>query len=267
MENASTTVIKNYGSAKMVESWGDDYSIAKIARVSTGSENKGKAANRRLIKTLLEHDHGSPLEFGGMIFRLNMPLYLVAQLQRHRMASYSQRSGRYVEMDLTFHKPSGWRRQSLVNRQMSDTLVSDQQAAENAYLGAIEASVTAYQKLLALGVSREQARTVLPVCTETELYAQFNLRSLMNFLRLRKAHDAQGEMQLYAQEMEDHFVRQFPLIGELHQVLCEVESDLASQRKQLWQRKVDDLAEFEIKRLEHWTDQARASEGIDPEEY
>ncbi len=233
--------IKDYASVETVSWWGSDKEIARIARVSTGSLNKGTRLDRKLLRTLLENDHGSPLEFGGMVYRLKLPLYLVAQLQRHRMASYSQRSGRYVEMSPVFYAPREWRQQGEGNKQTSGEPIAHQDIAAEIYSAAINEALDAYNRLLDLGVSREQARIVLPLSTETELYAQFNLRSLMNFLRLRLASDAQGEIREYAETMFSYFTIRFPLISELFDVMLEVDKDLAEQRHQLWSEKVAKL--------------------------
>lgn len=247
--------ITEYGSVELFDRWGSDASIAMVTRGSTGSGNKGQEADRKLFKTLLRDNHGSPLEFGGLVFKLKMPLYLVAQLQRHRMASYSQKSARYVEMEMTFHRPKKWRTQSKINRQMSDSEIEDQGKANEAFDSAIAAAVNAYAALLDLGVSREQARVVLPVATETELYVQMNLRSLMNFLQLRVAKDAQGEMRVYAEDMQNIFKIQFPLLHDLFEVMCEVGGEQKEERMKLWNEKVSMLTQFEEKRREYWETQ------------
>ena len=55
-----------------------------------------------------------------------------------------------------------------------------------------------YRKLLEYGVAREMARIVLPLGTYTQFYWTVNSRSLMNFLKLRMAEDAQYEIREYA---------------------------------------------------------------------
>ena len=239
--NDQDAEIKTYGSVELEERWGSDEDIARRARVSTGSENKGRLKDRRLLRTLIENDHGSPLELAGIVYRLRMPIYLVAQMQRHRMASYSQRSGRYVEMALTFHRPHTWRKQGDSNRQVSGGPIDDQVSATNLFADAIAEAVHAYTRLLEMGVSREQARIVLPGCVETELYVQFNLRSLMNFLRLRTAPDAQGEMRMYASAMEMIFATQFPLTYQIYRLAQSVEADLADDRRELWHNGIVDI--------------------------
>ena len=193
---------------------GCDEDIARIARVSTGSKRKGWRADLELISRLVRDEHESPLEMGVMRFKIRLPLMIAAQLLRHRMASYSQVSGRFVELDLSFYEPEEWHGQSEGNRQTSgEALGAEVQGkAHAAYEKAIVGAATAYLELLELGVSREEARIVLPQCLHTTIYVQMNLRSLMNLLTLRMAHDAQTEFQVIARQMFEYADAHFPQV-------------------------------------------------------
>jgi thymidylate synthase (FAD) len=68
-----------------------------------------------------------------------------------------------------------------------------------------------YQELLAAGVAKEVARSVLPVGLYTEFYWSVNARSLMNFLSLRNAPTAQLEIRVYAAAAERHFEHAMPV--------------------------------------------------------
>ena len=68
-----------------------------------------------------------------------------------------------------------------------------------------------YQELLAAGVAKEVARSVLPVGLYTEFYWSVNARSLMNFLSLRNAPTAQLEIRVYAEAAERHFEHAMPV--------------------------------------------------------
>jgi len=63
----------------------------------------------------------------------------------------------------------------------------------NAYQG--------YQELLKIGICKEQARGVLPLSLNTELYATCNLRSLFHYLQLRLHHHAQKEIRDISEQM------------------------------------------------------------------
>lgn len=193
---------------------GDDSDIARIARVSTGSQAKGGKADLKLLTTLIRDDHGSPLEMGVLRFKIDVPLIVVAQLLRHRVASYAQVSGRYVELGMNFYKPIEWRKQGESNRQISGESLGGREVQEEAskiYLRVVEKAVAGYQELLAMGVAREQARIVLPQGLYATIFAQLNVRSLMNLLTLRMAADAQREFQSLAQQMYALTYKHFPM--------------------------------------------------------
>lgn len=223
-----------------------DKDVARIARISTGSENKGLRADRRLLATLIREDHGSPLEMGLIRFKMKMPLFLVAQLLRHRMASYSQQSGRYVAFEVQYFTPgpTGWRRQGRGNRQMSgdgfDALTAS--LIEENYQKSVKLAVKTYLNMLEVGVAREQARIVLPQSVYTSIFAQFNMRSLMNLLRLRLAPDAQPEFQEYAKLMFSFVARECPNMHRLLTIAYEVEQRLKPQYRELW---TDLMAEWD----------------------
>ena len=64
-----------------------------------------------------------------------------------------------------------------------------------------ERSFREYRDLLAVGMPRELARTVLPVATYSEMYATIDLHNLLKFISERTADGAQYEIQVYAQSM------------------------------------------------------------------
>lgn len=204
-------------SVRLDDAWGYDADIARIARISTGSERKGAKADLKLLAHLIRDDHGSPLEMGMVRFEIKAPLFTVVQLLRHRIASYSQVSGRYVKMDLSFYRPLEWRTQGEGNRQVSGKVLPDtvQTEANNLYILSMTHAATTYEKLLKLGVSREQARIVLPQSLMVKVFCQMNLRSLMNLLTLRMATDAQEEFQDLAWGMYSLTRQRFPMVMDL----------------------------------------------------
>lgn len=223
-----------------------DKDVARIARISTGSENKGLRADRRLLATLMREDHGGPHEMGLIRFKMKMPLFLVAQLLRHRMASYSQQSGRYVAFTVEYYVPANdnWRMQGRGNKQVSSGTLPPEQAAiaRQLYTESVEKAIATYNQLLDLGVAREQARIVLPQSVYTSIFAQFNMRSLMNLLRLRLAPDAQPEFQEYAKLMFSFVARECPNMYRLLTIAYEVERRLKPQYRELW---TDLMAEWD----------------------
>lgn len=229
-----------------------DWDVARIARVSTGSENKGDKADRRLLATLIREDHGSPLEMGLIRFKLKMPLFLVVQLLRHRWASFSQQSGRYVAFNVECYVPADddWRLQGEGNKQVSAGQLEPELAAmaRQLYTESVEKAISAYYQLLELGVAREQARIVLPQGIYVHLFAEFNMRSLMNLLRLRLAPDAQPEFQLYAQAMFELVDRLCPKMHRLFKIVLEVEKRLSTEKRAIWNELMEEWNGEEVER-------------------
>jgi thymidylate synthase (FAD) len=69
----------------------------------------------------------------------------------------------------------------------------------------------AYAEMLALGVAKELARTVLPMGMFTQFYWTVNARALMNFLSLRTDENAQLDIRKYAEAVESLFSREMPI--------------------------------------------------------
>ena len=189
------------GFVRLVDTMGDDMSVVKAARVSYGNESKGKEADQKLIHYLLKHNHGTPFEHIVFTFHIRCPIFVARQWFRHRIGSFNEISGRYVELDTQFFVPSAFRQNKTSNHQASiegDFTEDEMQSMSNEYTYALEIAESTYHSLLEKGVAREQARAILPLGTYTEFYWTVNLRSLFNFIHLRTDENAQEEMRDYA---------------------------------------------------------------------
>lgn len=212
--------VLDHGEVVLVQSQASDLSVVAAARVSHGvteEASKGEEGDRRLIRFLLRHDHGTPFEHNMFTFLVKAPLFVVREWHRHRAGwSYNEVSGRYTQLEPEFYVPSQVRVPAPSNRQGS--VIATEALAPINPLGVIESAsrraFAAYDWLLAIGVAKEQARLVLPLNTFTTFYATCNARSLMHFLRLRAAEDAQWEIQEYARAMETLFREQMPITAE-----------------------------------------------------
>lgn len=205
------------GSVALVQHVGDDKSVVNAARVSFGGDNDAPLTERdeKLIKYLLREQHGSPFEHNLLTFKIVCPIFVDRQMVRHRVGvSKNEISGRYVEVGERVYVPRSFRRQAKSNRQASvadEAGEIDQQGAALVWQEAWQLAYAAYQRLLDLGVTREQARGVLPQAMYTESYYTFNLRSLLHFLALRDHPGAQFETQLYARALAELAEPLFPV--------------------------------------------------------
>lgn len=202
----------DFGFVKRLETWGSDTAIARAARTSTGKEGD----DAKLLRYLYKNKHTSPFEMAGVKVHVKCPVFVARQWMRHRTWSYNELSQRYQSPSMQFYLPRTFRTQGVGNKQVSGDPVSPEtmiRACAETH-DAYNFAATAYQFLLDEGVSREQARIVLPVGVFTEFVAQANLHNVLHFLRLRLAPDAQPEIREYAEELGKIVAGKFPLTWE-----------------------------------------------------
>lgn len=182
-----------------------DAAIVQAARVSYGDGTKKLSEDRGLIRYLMRHSHTTPFEMVEFKFHCKMPIFVARQWIRHRTANVNEISGRYSVMKDEFYKPdaAGIRAQSKTNKQGGDTPIDIETAKDYlAYLD--EICIKAYQtyeKYINEGVSREQARMILPLNLYTEWYWKIDLHNLLHFLSLRCDAHAQYEIRVFADAM------------------------------------------------------------------
>ncbi len=205
-----------------------DADVLFAARVSTKGEHSradvGADATRStgLINYLMRDRHGSPFEHTSMTFYVQAPIFVWREHMRHRMMSYNEESGRYRELSPVFYVPGPQR--PLVQQGKPGAYEFVPGTAEQHELVDAEVrescrrSYAAYQRMLAAGVAREVARTVLPVSIYSSAYVTVNARSLMNFLSLRTKRDGahfpsfpQREIEMVAEAYEEAWARLMPL--------------------------------------------------------
>lgn len=178
-----------------------DYAICQMARTSYGSGTKTINEDKGLINYLLRAAHTSPFEAIEIKLHMKLPIFVARQMIRHRSSSLNEISARYSIMKDEFYlpNPDELRLQSATNKQGSDGLV-DAEEAKN-YSKVIKQicrdSYAWYENMINSGVSREQARMILPVNLYTEWYWKQDLHNLMHLMALRCDSHAQYEIQVY----------------------------------------------------------------------
>lgn len=195
--------------------------LAAAARVSYKNDLKEFTPDRdrKLLRFMLKHKHGTPFEHSLITFRVKAPLAIVQQMLRHRVGvSPNMESHRYKEPDYKFYVPMKFREQAKSNRQASVVSERSLESNETIRLLATEGmkdAIGRYRVLLELGVPREQARLVLPHGMYTNGYFTFNVRSLLHFVSLRDKPDAQWEIQQYAKAFTWFAEQSFPITFEI----------------------------------------------------
>jgi thymidylate synthase (FAD) len=157
--------------------------IERAARTCYDTTHRMSSSDTRVfLKKLFDAGHHSVFEHASATFRVSgVSRACTHQLVRHRLASYSQRSQRYVmeKTPLYVRPPSIYRAG---------------QDAVGLYRKAIEYAWDAYLKLVSAGVPREDARYLLPNACASELVMSANFREWLHVLRQRLAPDAQWEI-------------------------------------------------------------------------
>ena len=141
----------------------------------------------KFLQKLNDLGHQSPLEHVSFTFAVSgVSRALLAQITRHRLASFSVRSQRYCGFeDSDFVKPP-----SIANA-----------GVEDIFNEALEQCKKNYDKLIDAGIAKEDARMVLPNAAVTSMVVTMNARELLHFFSLRCCTRAQWEIRNLANEM------------------------------------------------------------------
>lgn len=193
---------------ELLNFFGGDLNHANVARVSfaKGADNYTEEQNAKLIKYLVEHKHTSPFRHSTLQFRIKCPIYVERQLHKHQVGvSVNSVSGRYVDFSDSYYEiPLGeWRKQSKSSKQGSEGYIDEesQKLADSIQWHVIETCQKAYNDLLDLGVSKEQARSVLPLSLETEFIWTGTFLAFIHMCNLRLKEDTQKETRDVVQRM------------------------------------------------------------------
>ena len=200
----------NIGSVEYVSSMGTDLSVVNAARVSFGSEKESvDKKDIKLINYLMDHNHSSPFEHCVLTFKFTVPLFIRSQHHRHRTWAYNEISRRYTSVDMSFYAPEKFRSQHESNRQASSAEMINP-VLDSSYMQiGFESTATAvkhhnarslslYNAMIGAGVSREQARGVLPQNLYTQYFGTVNLHNLLKFVALRSHEGARWVIQQVA---------------------------------------------------------------------
>lgn len=191
---------------EILEVFGSDTMVCNAARVSYNKEasNYTDEQNAKLIKYLIEHKHTSVFRHPQLQFRITCPIYVERQLSKHQTGmSINSISGRYVDFSDSYTTIKEWRRQSKSSKQGSEGAIDQQDVASFIEEKVIETCKIAYNSLLQLGVSKEQARSVLPLSLNTTFIWTGSLLAFIHLFNLRLKKDAQQETRELVQEMLD----------------------------------------------------------------
>ena len=185
------------------------YSDAHIETLLDGLSPEKTAA---FLQKLSDLGHASPIEHASFTFGIEgVSRTFLAQVTRHRIASFSVQSQRYVRLeDFRYVIPPEIEAIPQAKAQFIESMNADAQK----YLELVQTLEQAHtERLMAEGLdekaarakaskqANEDARFVLPNACETKIVMTMNCRSLLNFFNLRCCNRAQWEIRAVADEM------------------------------------------------------------------
>jgi thymidylate synthase (FAD) len=182
-------------------------------KLMNGEIEKEKQAD--FVAKVLESGHDSPVEHVNFSFAVEgISRACSHQLVRHRIASYSQQSQRYVDAsNMDYVLPPAIAR------------IPEARARFEAFMTEVGSAYRDLKEILdAHGrkeKSKEDARFVLPQAAETKIVVTMNCRALLHFFHLRCCQRAQWEIRDMAEAMLEHCRRELPAIFATAGAKCE----------------------------------------------
>lgn len=144
---------------------------------------------KRIIKRVTGYGHVSVIEHASFTFSIEgVSRAMTHQLVRHRIASYTQQSQRYVTYDT-------------LEKYATPPSIADNTKAKKIFNETLEKISQTYRKLLESGIPKEDARFILPNAAKTNIIVTMNARELRHFFNLRCCVRAQWEIREVAIEM------------------------------------------------------------------
>lgn len=156
------------------------------------------------VANILKRGHESVIEHEKVTVRVICDRGVSHEVVRHRIASYSQESTRYCNYqkdkfgnELTFIKPVFW---------------EDDSPEYTIWKCIMQEIEDKYMRLIELGVSPQEARSILPNSLKTEIVVTMNLREWRHFFKLRTAESAHPQMQEVARQLLHAFKKKIPIV-------------------------------------------------------
>jgi len=170
--------------------------IERAGRVCYKSEDKiDTESSKKFIKNILKRGHESVIEHSAMTVKFICDRGVTHELVRHRLCAFSQESTRYVSYkdECTFIIPP-WLNIEEGTYSFTEKTRSDSSEEELLWYRTMLYSENCYQELIKEGWSPQQARSVLPNSTKTEIVITSNFREWRHIFRLRCSKAAHPQM-------------------------------------------------------------------------
>lgn len=189
-------------------SYQDLLSTVEIAgRTCYKSEDKiTDGSAEKFVRNILKRGHEAVIEHASLTVRFACDRGVSHEIVRHRLAAYCQESTRYCN-----YSKDGFGGEITVIKPMSFDC-SD--SPYRIWKRSCENAETAYFDLLNEGCTPQEARSVLPNSTKTEVVMTANMREWRHFLRLRTAPAAHPDMREVAKMLLTEMQTRYPAFFE-----------------------------------------------------
>jgi thymidylate synthase (FAD) len=179
--------------------------LERYARTCYKSEHKiTKNSAPQFIRNLIKMGHESVIEHEKVTVRVICDRAITHEVVRHRIGSYSQESTRYCNYSekssqggIQVIKPFFFKKDKKKYEIWKKAMTECEQA---------------YNQLIELGATPQEARSVLPNSLKTEIVITYNLREWRHFFKLRTSQRAHPQMREIAISLLKEFKKRIPVI-------------------------------------------------------
>jgi thymidylate synthase (FAD) len=183
--------------------------IERAGRTCYKSEKEITAYSaKKFVRMLIETKHESVLEHEKISVRIICDRGLSHEIVRHRIASYSQESTRYCNYskkkfgnEIVIIDPVFWKSKS-----------PEDVEKYTLWKKSMEVSEKLYMRLIELGATPQEARSVLPNSLKTELVMTMNLREWRHFFKVRTSYAAHPQMREIFRPLLEELKKKIPVI-------------------------------------------------------
>jgi thymidylate synthase (FAD) len=194
--------------------------IEQAGRCCYKSEGKtcpGSAA--KMLAMLLKRGHESVLEHASATFLVTTDRGITHEMVRHRLASYSQESTRYVDYIIKDEGDPEETAEISINVIPPLSLKEDyKDPLFLVWYRAMQSAENAYRSLRQNGCPPQVARDVLPTCLKADIWMTCNFREWRHFIKLRAAKAAHPKIQVIAKEVHRLLNEQAPNVFPMDMV-------------------------------------------------
>jgi thymidylate synthase (FAD) len=171
---------------------------ARVCYKSEGKYDPSRTAEF-INRVVHQRHHESVVEHASACFDIITDRGVLAEITRHRLASFSVESTRYVN----YEKKGGMAVIEPPGLSVPEQLI---------WMNAMEAAETAYVQLIRARVTPQIARSVLPTCLKTEIRMTANFREWLHIINLRTAPAAHPQIQEIAFQIKAALQKECPEI-------------------------------------------------------